>query len=432
MKKQKNILLFYPHNPVNPIHGSHLRILQQISEVREIGRIIFTSSVYTSDTFWPLDLSSELSNLGVHSIEVYGRSLREKYLERPLYKVTKLIDLVTSNFSHGKFTFSLSNRLLSFFMQRWFAHLALSYQIEVIIVHYSDWISIADKIKSSVPRIIELHDILPVNRYLQQKVKASYTIDGSHVRTIESSKTIGYISSCVELPEDLRREVRLLAEYLRRYDLVWTIADREKNFLQEIESAINIDTILPFFRKKSDKRITKTVNALLPIGPNIFNTYGLINFITKIEPGLQYPIKGQVVITGKLFDAMPVLPNKVYYRGLVANYIDYLMSARFVIVSTMVGTGQQMKIFESLSFGIPVVCFKCAVPKFMQYEDVGVVCVPDNNYEEFTKAINRLWHDDLYFQRVCEGARRFPDFMSKSLSYKMSLAKLLNKKEKYL
>ena len=68
------ILIFYPHNPVKPQHGSHLRALQQIQGLLDVSQVCLASTEHTSDTLWPKDLEGVAAKLGVAEISVFERS----------------------------------------------------------------------------------------------------------------------------------------------------------------------------------------------------------------------------------------------------------------------------------------------------------------------------------------------------------------------
>jgi len=185
---------------------------------------------------------------------------------------------------------------------------------------------------------------------------------------------------------------------------------------------LHIDTIYPRFPGKEGEKNNDSY-ALLPIGPNPFNTYAVLRFIQEVMPFIDSVGDGKIWFSGRNWSNTEIeYTRQLKYIGLVDDFAQVLASARVVIVPAAVGTGQQMKIFEALSSGVPVICYRSAVPEFLQNRDTGVVCVEDP--AEFAKYLQLLMHDECFYSMMKNNALSFNSRNQQQLTYQDSLAEM--------
>jgi glycosyltransferase involved in cell wall biosynthesis len=236
------------------------------------------------------------------------------------------------------------------------------------------------------------------------------------------ARSIGYVSAAAQFPAEVRRNLDMELAEIGKFDRVWSIAERESKVISEFDASIQIDTIIPNIPLAPGQYERKEY-ALLPVGPNVFNTYSLLKFTQGIAPLIVFPDNAMILITGRLWRHLQFdCPQRVEYLGMVDNYQKVLGSARFVIVPTATGTGQQIKIFEALAYGVPVVCFRAAVPGLMDSYATGVVCVDTD--EEFAEAVGRMWRDQSFYQQLLSGAKEY-SIRPRDNSYAQSVNQLL-------
>ncbi len=236
------------------------------------------------------------------------------------------------------------------------------------------------------------------------------------------AKPTGYVTAAAQLPMEVKQRLDMELADIGKFDRVWSITERESKIISEFDASIQIDTIIPDIQLVPG-RYERKEYALLPVGPNVFNTYSLLKFIQGIAPRILFPDNAKILITGRLWRHLQFYcPQRVEYLGMVDNYQKVLGSARFVIVPTATGTGQQIKIFEALAYGIPVVCFRAAVPGFMDSYANGVVCVDTD--EEFAEAVGRMWRDESFYQQLLSGAKAY-SFRPGTNAYAQSVNQLL-------
>jgi len=153
----KKALIFYPHNPSNPMHGSHLRAIQQLNELKGCD-LFYASTRHTSDTRWPRDKKKVEKILGVEKIFIYEDSpygLLNMALRLPLKVIRKFLSL-------WGFNKNLPNILMSY----WFSSVSRKCKADLVVINYTYWDYLIAKCDKRSVFAIELHDILPVNQYL--------------------------------------------------------------------------------------------------------------------------------------------------------------------------------------------------------------------------------------------------------------------------
>ena len=292
-------------------------------------------------------------------------------------------------------------------MKRWFRDLAVKNGVELIVVNYTYWSWIVEKIDRWILRVLELHDLISINAYLQKEVLKQLLISDRHMSLRKNAKQLGYVNDLDQLPNKVRGDLNIELANIDWFDRIWSIAERESKLIREIDTSITVETIIPTIRSNAYS-YDRQKYSLLPTGPNVFNTYSLLRFIRTIHPQITFVENAKIYVTGNLLPNLKFdCPHSIEYLGMVDNYEKVLGSARFVIVPAAVGTGQQMKIFEALAYGVPVVCFRASVPEFLVSDTNGVVCVDTD--EEFAAAIGLMWSDDAFYEKVSNGARRYSD-----------------------
>jgi glycosyltransferase involved in cell wall biosynthesis len=399
------LLLFYPHNPFSPKHGSHLRCLQQLVDLSSQYNIVFASSLATSDSEWPRN--SQLDELGrrekICKISIFEYSLFGYACRLNSLAVRVLLLVLTR---------PICERVLAlvrrFYHLAWFSYLAFRFQPEAVIVHYTDWSYLSCCIGGGV-RVLELHDLLPVNYYLAKAVVDS--LQGSKPGGPHSEhSSIGYIDHVAQLPQSVLDEVKCICSRLNQYDLVWMISQRETNLLRELGMNSVSDVIYPV-TKASSIHFEKELPPILPIGPNPFNTYGLTKFVDDVIPLLDSQLLEhlEIQVTGRFWrDHQLDLAMPLKYYGIVDDYAERLSRSSFMIAPTSVGTGQQIKIFEALGAATPVVVYRSSIPTDVLNEYPSIVAV--DSPRDFAATINKLLSDsDLlrhYWHLAQDAARR--------------------------
>ncbi len=404
--RRKRVLVFYPHNPFNPSHGSHLRCLQQLQDLSRDYDIILASSSKTSDSEWPagnLQLAKVALKNTIRRIDIFEFGILgalDQYCSFIFRAFKRLIPLFPCE--------KIGERLHRAFFFAWFNWLSIRYQPCATVIHYTYWAYLSSSLAGGVT-ILELHDLLPVNHYLTRKIgnwlQASSSSEGGIVVS-----PINYVDRLSQLPADVVLEIQEVINQINRLDLVWMISHREKRLLEELGMTVKFEVIYPLMTSKALCQ-TRNNQAILPVGPNAFNTYSLQNFIKDVIPLLDSQALGarEIQVTGRFWgDQPPPMPLPLKYYGVVDDYAERLSRSAFMIAPTSVGTGQQIKIFEALASGIPVITYRCAVPADVLSANPSIIGV--DTPAELAEAIVQLWCDKQvlqhYWVMAAEAAER--------------------------
>ena len=389
------ILVFYPHNLFSPRHGSHLRCLQQLQDLSRDYDIILASSSRTSDSAWPagsIRLTQLARKNAIRRIDIYEFGILgalDQHCGFILRALKRLIPLLPWD--------KISKKLHQAFSLAWFNWLSIRYQPCATVVHYTYWAYLS-RVYAGGVKILELHDLLPVNHYLTRKIgdwlQASSSLkDGKLVAPIK------YVERLSQLPAEVVVEIQQVVNQINSFDLAWMISHREERLLRELGMTAKSEVIYPLMTCGAACK-TRNSQAILPVGPNAFNTYSLQNFIRDVIPLLdpQASQTREIQVTGRFWGDQPTpMPHPLKYYGVVDDYAERLSRSAFMIAPTSVGTGQQIKIFEALASGIPVVAYRCAVPADVLAANPSIIGVDTPG--EFAEAICRFWRDHQLLQR---------------------------------
>ena len=357
--------------------------------------IILASSLKTSDSKWPVkDLQHLQVDQGnaVREIFLFERSFAgtvERYCGVFLRSIKLLIPLFPS--------YRFSRLLHQLLLLIWFNGLAIRFQPCATIVHYAYWTYLSRVLAGGV-KILELHDLLPINHHLTKKV-FNRLQDYSLLVAGKPVLPVGYVNYLSQLPVDVIAEMHSLVRHINRFDLAWVISHRENRLLKDLDMITETEVIYPLI---TNTALCNTRNslAILPVGPNAFNTYSFQNFIKDVVPLLdpRASQSNEIQVTGRFLGDPPTpMPAPLKYYGVIDDYPERLSRSAFMVAPTSVGTGQQVKIFEALASGTPVIAYRCAVPTDVLADNPSIIGV--DTPSEFAKAILQFWSDQELLHR---------------------------------
>ena len=203
----------------------------------------------------------------------------------------------------------------------------------------------------------------------------------------------------------------------------------QRRMLKDLGMSTTSTVIYPSVSCSAYTSFDKSLPPILPVGPNPFNTYSIQRFISEVVPLLRFPSDGnhEIQVTGRFWaDQPPFFPVPLKYYGVIDDYQYRLCHSCFMIAPTSVGTGQQVKIFEALACGTPVVTYRCSVPNDILSLNPSIVAV--DTPSEFANAINRLLTDRSFLEQLWIFASQAADRqvqLQSQLPYCMSLEKSL-------
>ena len=206
-------------------------------------------------------------------------------------------------------------------------------------------------------------------------------------------------------------------KYLNKFDSVWTISTDEEFIFSQFLPQKEIKTIPHGIQDNSEtKEVESSIDIFYVGSNNPHNTSSAKWFFDKVYPLLPDTIK--ITVVGRVCSAVPEKENieKIEYAESLS---DYYKKSKITICPMLSGTGLKIKVVESLSYGIPVVCNSRGVDGLLNKLNNG--CIVTNEPVEFSKAIQKLLNDKTYYQEYSENAI---DFFRKSLHNEIVYKKL--------
>jgi len=381
---KESVLIFSPNNCFPPCHGSHHRVIQQIKDLSQNYSLYVASSRYTTDSCWPAKLNACLdatSIYGVNGIYLFEDSLEGK---------TNL--LVTAAIRRLRYVIpflkldEFRDQIQKWIMTVWFSRLSILLNPRAIIIHYSKWGFLARFAKTQI-KALELHDILAINSYLV--LETLQALGKSQINCVVPIPWPWYIDNIQQLPADVAAVVKRDICEIRCFDLVWMISRREQNLLQHQGLAAECRVIYPCV-STDVKNLEKTSPPLLPLGPNAFNAYSLLRFMHTVLPIIDKQVLScaEILVSGSLGDSsyhIDLTPPLIHV-GFVDSYLDLLAKSSLMIVPAAVGTGQQVKIFEALAVGTPVLAYHASVPNDVLASNPCIMAA--HNDQEFAQYLS--------------------------------------------
>ena len=204
---------------------------------------------------------------------------------------------------------------------------------------------------------------------------------------------------------------------LNKFDVLWSISVEEKFIFSQFLPSKDIITIPHGIKDHSANRSDKLNIDIFYIGSN--NPHNLNSakwFFEKVYPLLPQQI--QITIVGRVNQVIDDYPNvrKIEF----AESLDELyQSSKVTICPMLSGTGLKIKVVESLSYGIPVVCNERGVDGLLSKINNG--CLVSNNPNEFADFIEKLLNDEEYYNKI---SREGKEFFTQSLDENIVFKKL--------
>ena len=372
------ILFYYIHNLCPPRSGSHKRALWCVRQLVEAGHEVhFASSSVHSEVPWTTASEEMLLQMGVRSVHIHRPSRVEKWMARVRRKLgitAKLppledYDWVQISPGHRAWFHRLKNRL----------------QPDCLFINYAWFAKFLDTADyQKYETIMETQDVLGINQSHRKHVEDMLR----QVRVGIVPPGAFAIDLMQRLPEpECAAEMAVYA----RFDKVIAISDAEE---QVLVARIDKEKIYKIPNQEGAVTLDNRYNGkiLVTAGPNPFNELGLRMFFTQVWPRVRELCpEVQLVVTGmkREFESMQI--EGVEFAGFVDDLDTLYAAAPFTVSPVYVGTGQQVKVVESLARAVPVVAFDVSTVSPMLAQGVTGFRVSDA--ESMAQAIAKLWQD---------------------------------------
>lgn len=399
----KKVLVFFPHNPSPPRTGAHKRCLEIIGGLRELGcEVSLLSSTLSTDTKWEASSVVELKKL-VREVYVYEATSADYSFIRRLGRThqwqRRLSGLLGRQQPDGGES-PVNSRLYSPpGMLRWFRRLLKEIDPDILVMNYAHWDKLIDHRRlSSTTSVIDTIDMVSLNGRMQQAIREALP---TPLRVNEVGEEV--------LDEKFFEERGLTVspsefQVFDNYDYSVAITAKEAELIKQHTKRTQV-VLIPMTHEPVNIPNSYSGPALFPVGPNYFNTQGYLYFVRRVLPRVRKEIPSFILdVTGFYDKIIPRDPVEgVVFRGFVPDLQTLYQECRFVTCPVFGGTGQQVKIVEAMSHGVPVVALRAAAERSpMRHGENGLVA---ENADEFAEHTIRLWNDPELCRRLGEASR---------------------------
>ena len=244
-------------------------------------------------------------------------------------------------------------------------------------------------------RVLEMTDAISLNYKRVKELKAKKTLK-TLVYSIESERLFRY-------------EKRVVHDF----DLVSLVSDTDRSFLigeagrgeRVLTCSNGVDfSGFPYSERKSGSQLIVFIGNML----SAQNLDACDFFIKEIFPGLRSKFGALFRVVGRISDADAARFRSfegVEVTGLVDSIPAAVSDAAVAVCPMRIGAGVQNKVLEYMALGIP------AITSSIGFEGLAAVDGKDlivaNSYEEYERAVERLFSDDVFSKGMARSARAY-------------------------
>jgi len=371
------ILYFYPENPLSYSQGNNSRALSLLRYFRS--RDIFVDLIGEKSDSFNEDAIIELKS---------EKLIREGFL---LEKLKKSDNRINYYFNYS-FPRQLNNKMRDFDRTKFgykdqFLKVLNDNQYDVVIMSYVYWSPLLDNAakEKGTKWIIDTHDFL-TSQFQDNK---KFILDKYFKTEINS---------------------------LKKFDNVWVISSEEKYlFSQFVKNPVSLIYHSLPNNTENSSTTEKDIDIVYVASENEHNIKSANWFFNEVYPKLSDRIK--ITIVGKINNHISEFKN-VEKLVLVKDLDDIYKRSRIAICPMLSGTGVKIKVIESLSHGIPVVCTERGVDGLLNKTNNG--CLTTNDPVLFSAYIHKLLDDkEFYRKKYLEAKTFFEDNFDINKAYKV-------------
>lgn len=391
MMNNKKILVVYPHNFLQGLHGTNMNIYQLLKIFKEIN---YDVDVFAYEGFTP---DSNFSNFNeqnseglVNKLHLYDFGKSKKISRSSIVRKIK-----------NKIKFKNENHLQDWTnqeIQDFFDKVTHENKYDIVIITYSYLANLIIKTKNKVnyKKIYYMIDSMFLQQYLWDK-KANKKL------------TLGKL-----MDEELER--------LKNFDEFFCVSNDEKIFYEKLlEKKMYF---IPHFsdNKKYALDLSKEKKwDIFFIGfNNPFNVEGLNWFLEEVYSYLDKNLK--ILLVGSATNNI----NRSYSNVDIIQYVpdleEIFKNIKVSICPMFRGTGIKIKVVESMEKGIPIVCTERGVDGLPDKTECG--CLVTEDPKEFAEYINKLVKDKEFYDETSEKIKKYYDKIFDREKYKNKIKDL--------
>lgn len=383
------VYFYFPHCPLPATSGAHHRAIQVISGLVKRGDdVVFLSSDIHSENPWDRQAIESVLSLGCRDVKIY----RADWFDRCYLLAKQTWNRIPGNYDVFDNAIEVPPRLAN-----WFKREATLNRPELIVVSYCWFSRLIEGLGSNSLTVCDNHGLFSINHAMEDWI-------AKQLEQLRHSNEVDDRFWSIDLVNTLKFQVR--ENELRRYrpfDRIIALSPRERDILTQELPSCSIDYLPLTFQANTGRSPAHNGKPVAVVGPNQFNEHGLETFGAKVMPMLQRAKSDfELSVIGKA-----ALKCRTYrgmnYLGYVDDLISIYLNAGFCICTTSAGTGQQVKIIEAMSMGLPVVAPSAAAKGTLLIDKENSLVV--DSYEAFADAILTLASDLNAQKRLGTNAR---------------------------
>lgn len=371
------VLYFYPENPLMFTQGNNARALsllqyfnKQNIEVDFVGE---ESDEFKEDSIIEMKSRGLIAD-GFLLKQGNKKKKRIKYflthsLPRKLKRIVK--DFDRTKFEH----------------KEQFVKIIESKNYDYKIISYAYWASLLDDtIKGGNEKwIIDTHDFL--------------------TSQFQTNKRFS-------LSKYFRTEIFLL----KKFDRIWVISNEEKYvFSQFLDSKLDLITHSLPNRANDESVSDEIIDIIYVASENGHNVKSAKWFFENVYPNILQNTK--ITVIGKITKHISEFKN-VEKISFIENLDEIYKKSKIAICPMLSGTGLKIKVVESLSYGLPVVCNERGIDGLLNKTNNG--CLVTNDSLEFANYINKLLQEEEFYKRNrLEASKFFKDNFDVNKTHKV-------------
>ena len=383
------ILLWFPHAFHFPRMGSQqgaMKLLKGLLATGQEVRIASADYPPGSGMEWNEEGFRVMREMGVASVDVHRSALDDI-----LGFVLRKMDSRT-----GRVRPIRSRAHCPPFLRGWFGRVSRRVNPDLLVASYA----VSDPLveRSGLDRarcILDLPDLVSANKAMRRFLSKHLPPAPLHPSQA-SAELLDLECYAPLLRSGFAEELGICA----RYGRVLAVSRREADL---VEARGGKAEHLPVCMPPVPLDNSRDGAALLAAGPNAFNAQGYLWFAAGVLPRLRQQVPDfRLELTGALCKDVAPLEG-IHPLGFVDDLRDVYSHARFSICPVFGGTGQQVKVVESMAHGVPVVALAGPARESpIRHGENGLVCA---NEEEFALSCAALWNDSRLRNRLGEAAR---------------------------
>jgi glycosyltransferase involved in cell wall biosynthesis/SAM-dependent methyltransferase len=380
-------LVFFPHNPLPVGTGAHQRFICAVRALQTLGyQVTLFSSTLTTDRPWTPDSVLRL---------------RRDYEVKVHLHETTPADLLHQRQIDAAGGAAFGQRMNPPRLREQFRQAFTELRPDLVVINYATWGHLAAGPEfASATRAIDMLDLVTFNEQMQKRIWSD--LGNQYSGTFAPADVPAHLLSEDYFAAGPHQADPAEYAMYDAFDYTLAIAQREAELIAQHAPATSV-LMVPAVYDTVALQNTYAGDPLFVIGANTFNVQGHLYFTGRVMPQVVAQLPGfNLRVAGGGCKYLKPQANTTL-MGFVDDLDALYAAAPFAICPLIGGTGQQIKVIEAMSRGVPVICLKnVAHSSPIEHGVNGLIAA---NAEEFAAHVLNLSKDPLLCRRLGTAAR---------------------------